>query len=73
LVGHTDNIGSAKFNLRLSQTRAEAIKDLLIEKGVDENRIKTSGKGMTEPLNDNSTEELRSNNRRVEMRILYEE
>jgi type IX secretion system PorP/SprF family membrane protein len=73
LEGHTDNIGSPKFNLRLSQTRAEAIKDLLIEKGVDENRIKTSGKGMTEPLNDNSTEELRSNNRRVEMRILYEE
>lgn len=71
LTGHTDNIGSDRFNLRLSQARAEQIKKLIVSEGVAEDRIETEGKGMREPLNDNATEEDRALNRRVEMRIIY--
>jgi type IX secretion system PorP/SprF family membrane protein len=70
LVGHTDNIGSEKFNLKLSQYRAQTMKDYLISKGVNASRISAEGKGMKEPLNDNSTEEKRALNRRVELTIL---
>jgi type IX secretion system PorP/SprF family membrane protein len=73
LVGHTDNVGSAKFNLRLSKERADVIKEYLISKGVSGDRIESSGKGVTEPLNENATEEERAENRRVEMMILYQE
>jgi type IX secretion system PorP/SprF family membrane protein len=73
LSGHTDNIGSAKFNQRLSLHRANTIKEYLISKGIDGERIDTEGKGMSEPLNDNKTEENRAKNRRVELTILYEE
>ena len=72
LVGHTDNVGSEKFNLRLSQYRAQTMKDYLVSKGVEQSRIMTEGRGMKEPLNDNSTEEKRALNRRVELTILYE-
>ena len=70
LVGHTDNIGSEKFNLKLSQYRAQTMKDYLVGKGVDASRISTEGMGMKEPLNDNSTDEERALNRRVELTIL---
>jgi type IX secretion system PorP/SprF family membrane protein len=72
LIGHTDNVGSEKFNLKLSQYRAQTMKDYLVDAGVEESRIITGGKGMKEPLNDNSTEEKRALNRRVELTILYE-
>jgi type IX secretion system PorP/SprF family membrane protein len=71
LTGHTDNVGSARFNLKLSIERARTIRDYLLTKGVHESRIKADGKGLTEPLNENETEEHRALNRRVEMRILY--
>lgn len=71
LVGHTDNVGSDKFNLKLSIYRAESIKDYLIYRGVNEQRIITEGKGPHEPLQDNKTESGRAGNRRVEMTILY--
>ena len=71
LTGHTDNIGSAKFNQRLSLDRAHYLKDQLIQRGVDEERITVFGKGLSEPLNDNSTPEKRAANRRVEMKIIY--
>jgi type IX secretion system PorP/SprF family membrane protein len=70
LVGHTDNIGSEKFNLKLSQYRAQTMKDYLVSKGIDASRISTDGKGLKEPRNDNSTEEKRALNRRVELTIL---
>lgn len=72
LVGHTDNIGSEKFNQRLSMNRAQRLKDYLVEKGVDADRITADGKGLKEPLNNNETEEDRAKNRRVELTILYE-
>jgi len=71
LVGHTDNVGSEKFNLRLSIHRAQTLKDFLVERGVVNERISVEGKGLTEPLNNNETEEQRSQNRRVELTILY--
>ncbi|MBX2967169.1 MAG: PorP/SprF family type IX secretion system membrane protein [Cyclobacteriaceae bacterium] len=71
LVGHTDNIGSARFNERLSLQRANAVKARLVEQGVDSSRIITEGKGLLEPLTDNDTEEGRAKNRRVELTILY--
>jgi type IX secretion system PorP/SprF family membrane protein len=73
LTGHTDNVGSAKSNLKLSRQRAEAIADYLISKDIDANRIVTDGKGMSQPLNDNKTEDERTKNRRVELVILYKE
>lgn len=73
LTGHTDNIGSAKFNERLSLYRANTIKNYLVSKGIESERIKTEGKGMTEPLNGNKTEAEMALNRRVELMILYED
>lgn len=73
LTGHTDNIGSAKFNQRLSLFRANTIKAYLVEKGLDPERVETEGKGLTEPLNENKTDEERARNRRVELTILYEQ
>jgi type IX secretion system PorP/SprF family membrane protein len=73
LTGHTDNVGSEKFNQRLSLYRANAIKEYLVEKGIESERIKTSGKGMSEPLNQNRTETEKALNRRVELMILYED
>jgi outer membrane protein OmpA-like peptidoglycan-associated protein len=71
LIGHTDNVGSEKFNLKLSYYRAQKMRDYLIRKGVESTRIATDGKGMQEPLNDNSTPEKRAVNRRVALIILY--
>ena len=71
LTGHTDDVGSHKFNMRLSLDRANSLKDELTDRGVDESRITVYGKGETEPLNENKTDQDRAENRRVEMRILY--
>jgi type IX secretion system PorP/SprF family membrane protein len=73
LVGHTDNVGSDKFNLRLSRHRAQTLKDYLVSQGVGETRISIEGRGMQEPLNGNETEEERAVNRRVELTILYQQ
>jgi outer membrane protein OmpA-like peptidoglycan-associated protein len=68
IEGHTDNVGAAADNLRLSQARAAAVKDALIkEYGIDGSRLETAGLGDTKPVADNSTPEGRSSNRRVEV------
>jgi outer membrane protein OmpA-like peptidoglycan-associated protein len=72
LVGHTDNVGSEKFNQKLSVYRAEALKEFLVQRGVPADRIAAEGRGMKEALNDNRTDEDRAKNRRVELTILYE-
>jgi outer membrane protein OmpA-like peptidoglycan-associated protein len=69
IEGHTDNIGSKKFNLLLSQRRADSIKDYLIGQGVARGRIQTSGKGISLPVIDNTTADHREQNRRVEVII----
>lgn len=71
LVGHTDNVGSDAFNMKLSLMRAQKVKDYLVAKGVDGSRISTEGRGMREPLTDNKTDEGRALNRRVELTIFY--
>lgn len=72
ISGHTDNLGGENFNLVLSKKRAEALKNYLIFKGVDTNRLITFYFGETQPLIDNTTEEGRKKNRRVEMKITFD-
>jgi OOP family OmpA-OmpF porin len=74
LEGYTDNIGSDKYNLALSERRAEAVKDYLLKHGAatDAARMKTAGHGKSDPIADNSTEKGRFENRRVEILILSE-
>ena len=67
--GHTDNVGKLEDLLTLSKERARAVKDFLIQKGIDDKRVKTIGYGAQFPLNDNSTNEFRAQNRRVEFII----
>ncbi|MBI1769977.1 MAG: PorP/SprF family type IX secretion system membrane protein [Bacteroidetes bacterium] len=67
ITGHTDNRGNEKYNLHLSLKRAEEVKRYLAKTGIDPQRVIVEGKGMSEPLNDNSSEEERSKNRRVEI------
>ena len=64
--GHTDNVGSDKTNDPLSQARAEAVVKALEEQGVDPFNLRAVGKGSHEPVADNSTDEGRAKNRRVE-------
>lgn len=73
LIGYTDNVGSARFNQRLSLERARVIGDYLIEKGIDESRIEIEGRGLAEPMNQNTNDQERALNRRVEMTIFYQE
>ncbi len=68
--GHTDNVGSDDFNMNLSRERAEAVVEYLVSKGVNRNKLTYSYYGMTRPLSDNSSEEGRAMNRRVEFTIL---
>ena len=70
LEGHTDNQGSSKANLALSEERVEAVKRYLVSKGIAKDRIKTKAFGGSQPLSNELTQEARAMNRRVEMRIL---
>jgi OmpA-OmpF porin, OOP family len=67
VYGHTDNKGSDDVNLPLSQRRAEAVMAYLIKKGLIKTRIEAKGYGAEKPIAENSTEEGRSKNRRVEI------
>ena len=70
IIGHTDNTGTPVQNLDLSLRRAQSVKDYLVTGGVDAARISTQGKGETEPIADNATEDGRAQNRRVEIIII---
>ncbi|MBE5313811.1 MAG: OmpA family protein [Xanthomonadales bacterium] len=67
IEGHTDSQGSANLNQVLSQRRAEAVRDALIQKGVDGSRLRAVGLGKDRPVADNGTAEGRARNRRVEV------
>ena len=69
IEGHTDNIGGAEYNLKLSQERAEAVREALIRRGVDGNRLSTRGLGETHPIAPNRSPAGRAKNRRVEFII----
>lgn len=64
--GHTDNTGSRKTNMRLSQERADAVKNLLTSKGIASDRITAKGYGPDQPIAPNTTKEDRQKNRRIE-------
>ncbi|HEY8539163.1 MAG TPA: OmpA family protein, partial [Steroidobacteraceae bacterium] len=67
IEGHTDSVGSAEFNQRLSENRAESVQRALLERGVASNQITTVGKGETTPIASNDSAGGRQQNRRVEM------
>ncbi|MFY7965513.1 MAG: OmpA family protein [Chitinophagaceae bacterium] len=68
--GHTDNVGKEDDNKKLSQQRADAVKNYLIQKGIAATRMKTFGLGASLPIADNATDEGRQKNRRTELKIL---
>ena len=70
IEGHTDNVGEKRDLMELSWDRANAIKEFLVKQGVSDKNILTRGWGDTMPLNNNSTEILRQQNRRVEIRVI---
>jgi len=65
--GHTDSIGNAAYNQKLSAARAKSVADALIKRGIAATRLQTAGLGFTQPKGDNSTLEGRAFNRRVEL------
>jgi OOP family OmpA-OmpF porin len=69
LIGHTDAVGSEDENLALSIRRAEAGRDALVRAGVAADRITVAGRGATEPIAPNDTEEGRARNRRLELMV----
>ena len=70
ISGHTDNVGAADYNQKLSQNRAESVYKYLISKGINADRLQFKGFGTTVPVADNNTEEGRAKNRRTEITIL---
>ena len=72
VAGHTDNVGNAAYNLDLSRKRANAVKDYLVQKGVDTGRIIVEFHGFTKPIASNTTQQGRDINRRVDFKLLGE-
>jgi len=68
--GHTDSKGNDAYNLKLSQRRAQAVKEYLVSKGVNEAQLTAQGYGEKQPVASNDTEEGRAQNRRVELKRL---
>lgn len=72
IAGHTDSDGNEADNMRLSQRRADAIRNYLIAKGVDPNRVFAKGYGSKNPVASNETPEGKSINRRTEVKVVFE-
>jgi outer membrane protein OmpA-like peptidoglycan-associated protein len=70
IEGHTDSTGSAQLNAKLSQSRADAVKNYLISKGIAASRLQSTGYGSSRPLVSNETVEGRRKNRRVELKLV---
>jgi outer membrane protein OmpA-like peptidoglycan-associated protein len=69
LSGHTDNVGGKAANESLSQRRADAVRQYLVSRSVDGNRVTAKGYGSSRPVDSNATKEGRANNRRTEFEI----
>ncbi|MCD4732222.1 MAG: OmpA family protein [Bacteroidales bacterium] len=70
ISGHTDNVGSASYNQKLSESRAKAVVDYLAKKGIGRSRMEFKGYGFEQPVASNKTKEGRQQNRRTEFKIL---
>ncbi len=70
IEGHTDNTGKAAANQKLSEERAAAVKNYLVENGIATDRLTSSGFGQTKPMDSNKTKEGKANNRRVEVKLV---
>ena len=70
IIGHTDNVGKDDANQKLSDGRANAVMQDLVERGIAPERMQAEGRGESQPIDTNDTEEGRQNNRRVEIEIL---
>lgn len=70
VYGHTDNIGTEEYNMALSERRAEAVRDYLVDAGINPDIIETQGFGKTQPLVPGTDEASRAKNRRVELGIV---
>jgi OOP family OmpA-OmpF porin len=70
LQGHTDSVGADQYNLRLSQRRADAVREYLLSEGVSASQVAARGYGESQPATDNTTSEGRAQNRRVVMKVL---
>lgn len=68
--GHTDSVGSSEYNLRLSEKRANAVRDHLISEGISSSRISAKGHGESKPVASNDTDAGRSQNRRVDLVVV---
>ena len=73
IQGHTDNTGAAPYNQRLSQERAEAVKEALMRLGIAGSRLTAKGYGQEKPLLPNVSDANRARNRRVQLMILERE
>lgn len=73
IEGHTDNVGKAESNKVLSEKRAIAVKNYLVGKGIDSGHLAPAGYGQERPVADNKTPAGRTQNRRVEFKVTYEE
>lgn len=69
IIGHTDNVGQRESNLALSQARAQAVKDYIVQKGIDGVRMNVQGKGPDQPVADNASPDGRARNRRIQFKI----
>jgi len=69
ITGHTDNVGSQKYNQSLSLRRAQSVKNWLVQNGIESSRMRTVGKGENEPISSNETEDGRLENRRIEFYV----
>lgn len=69
-IGHTDSIGTQAYNQRLSERRAAAVKNYLVSKGIESDRVATEGKGELQPVASNKTKAGRAQNRRVEIEVV---
>jgi OOP family OmpA-OmpF porin len=68
--GHTDNSGTADYNMKLSEKRAEAVLDYFVSKGISASRLEAVGHGFDDPIANNKTAEGRALNRRVELKVI---
>jgi len=72
IAGHTDNVGIPEGNLKLSQDRANTVRDYLIKKGIAQDRVIAKGYGDSQPLASNDTDTGKQKNRRTEVRLIRE-